>query len=476
MHQTDKKVSQIRPITSYLLLFVFICLTLFVTFLLYRNVQSFFQESLQRRLLSIANTASAQFTRSELDVITGPESVGTFEYEKVVNELNLIREKNEHLKYIYVLRRTEDPNVFSFVADADSMDPTAVVDLNNDGVIDESDELNTPGDPYDVSEFPELRNEAFTNPTVDQELTIDQWGTFLSASAPVTDSNNEADEFIGIDVEVSDFNTLMNQAFVPFVLFLLFLLLILTTQTVFLVQMWGSRINFFLELDRQKDELLGLVSHQLATPVSSIKWYVEMLIDGDLGELKKEQKEHIQAMYGIGQNMSDLVGMILDVSRIQLGRIKIEKQELDLNAFFKDIMTIIQPKAEEKKVEFITNVPANLPVAQLDRKYTNMTIENLLTNAVKYTPAGGKVMFDVVLKDGNVCVTVKDTGMGIPKADQAKIFGKMFRASNARNSIDGNGFGLFVAKGAVEAQGGKIWFESTEGKGTTFYVVLPLKD
>jgi two-component system sensor histidine kinase VicK len=172
--------------------------------------------------------------------------------------------------------------------------------------------------------------------------------------------------------------------------------------------------------------------------------------------------------------MSDLVSMILDVSRIQLGRMRIEKQELDLNVFFHDLMNTIEPKALEKKIVFFKNIPERLPVAKLDRRYTNMTIENLLSNAVKYTPEGGKVNFDVTIKNSTVFVCVSDTGMGIPKNEQEKIFGRMFRASNARNAIDGNGFGLFVAKGAVEAQGGKIWFDSVEGKGTTFYVELPL--
>ncbi len=181
-------------------------------------------------------------------------------------------------------------------------------------------------------------------------------------------------------------------------------------------------------------------------------------------------------MHGIGENMSDLVSMILDVSRIQLGRMRIEKQDLDLNAFFHELIATIEPKALEKKVEFVKRVPKDMPVAKLDRRYTNMTIENLLSNAVKYTPTGGKVTCDVKIENGEVLVTVADTGMGIPKKEQDKIFGRMFRASNARNAVDGNGFGLFVAKGAVEAQGGKIWFESDEGKGTTFYVRLPLKD
>src|SRR5207249_95921 len=119
-------------------------------------------------------------------------------------------------------------------------------------------------------------------------------------------------------------------------------------------------------------------------------------------------------------------------------------------------------------------MPPTLPIAMLDRRYTRMTVENLLSNAVKYTPEKGTVHLKVEIKNNTLYCQVTDTGCGIPKDEQSKIFGKLFRASNVRNSVDGNGFGLYVAKGAMEAQGGKIWFESTEGKGTTFSVELPL--
>ncbi len=238
--------------------------------------------------------------------------------------------------------------------------------------------------------------------------------------------------------------------------------------------MWKARVDDLKELDRQKDELLSIVSHQLATPVTSIKWYLEMMLDGDLGKLSKEQEESVKGMQHISADLSDLVSMILDVSRIQLGRMKIEKQKLSLQDFFKEILEVIEPKAKEKKINLVKDMPAQLPDAMLDKRYTRMTVENLLTNAVKYTPAEGKVTLDLKIKDNVLHCKVSDTGVGIPKADQDKIFGKMFRASNVRNSIDGNGFGLYVAKGAIESQGGKIWFESTEGKGTTFFIELPL--
>lgn len=229
------------------------------------------------------------------------------------------------------------------------------------------------------------------------------------------------------------------------------------------------------ELDLQKDELLGIIAHQLATPISSVRWNLEMMMDGDMGKLSKEQKESIKSLQGITENLSDLVSMILDVSRIQLGRMKVDPQELDLDQFFKEILEVITPKAKEKKIKFNIELPKKFPKAVLDKRYTHMTIENLLSNAVKYTPQGGMIDFEVKIKDRVIFCSVKDTGIGIPKQEQDKIFGKMYRATNVRNTVDGNGFGLYVAKGAIEAQEGKIWFKSIEGKGTTFFVELPLK-
>lgn len=227
------------------------------------------------------------------------------------------------------------------------------------------------------------------------------------------------------------------------------------------------------ELDRQKDELLGIVSHQLATPISALKWDFEMLLDGDIGEVKAEQKDFFQKLQGVTAQLSDLVSMILDVSRIQLGRMKVDRTELDLNIFFGEVVDIMQAKARERKIHLTSSVPEKMGKGNLDKRLMLMITENLLSNAIKYTPEGGKVKFDAKVENGILRFSVSDTGCGIPEQDQDKIFGKLFRASNVR-SVDGNGFGLYVVKGAAEGQGGTISFKSTEGKGTEFFVELPL--
>lgn len=459
---------------SYALVCLASLITIIITITIYNNTKGILELRLKERLKSIVTTAAIQFDPIELNKIQDRSAINNDVYKNTIHQLQLIRENNENIRYVYLLRPTDDKTVFTFIADADSVNPDEVRDYSLDGKIDEDDELSAPGDEYDASDFPALINDAVNFPSTDYELTIDQWGTFLSAYSPIK-QKGETIAVLGIDVEVSQYEKVISDAFIPFLLFILFLLLLLLLLTQLLVRIWKSQLILLKELDKQKDELLSIVSHQLATPVSSFKWYLEMLLDGDLGELSKEQKEHIKTMQGIGGNLSDLVSMILDVSRIQLGRMRVEKQSLDLNEFFKEIIEIIQPKAIQKNLNFKKKLPSKLPAnAILDRRYTHMTIENLLSNAVKYTPEKGTVTFNVEIKNNRMLCVVKDTGMGIPKSEQDKIFGRMFRASNVRNTVDGNGFGLFVAKGAVEAQGGKIWFESTEGKGTTFYVDLPL--
>ncbi len=450
--------------------------TVLVVVLVYKTTQDILKERLRERLIAIAATAALQFNSEDLEKIQGEDALESSELRNVIDKMSAIRDSNKNLQYIYILRPTNNPHLQYFIADADTLGTLEDLDADENGVLDETENPPLPGDEYDSSELPALAETLNGFPTADYDLTSDQWGTFLSGYAPIFDKEGVVTAILGIDVEVSDFNILVRETLIPFIALSAFLLGTLIVLTIILTHIWKNRVEIVKELDRQKDELLGIVSHQLATPVSSIKWYTEMMVDGDLGKISKEQKEHLKSMQAISSNLADLVSMILDVSRIQLGRIKVEKQELDLKAFFKEIIEIIEPKALEKSISFQKKLPSIFPAAQLDKRYTHMTIENLLTNAVKYTPKKGTVVLDVSIKGQNLYCSVKDTGVGIPEKDKTKIFGKLFRASNVRNSIDGNGFGLYVAKGAIEAQGGRIWFDSEENKGTTFYIELPLRD
>jgi signal transduction histidine kinase len=402
--------------------------------------------------------------------------VGTPPYERAVQQLGRIRAQAPNIRYAYILRGTADPNTMQFVADADSLHPDQPVDLNGDGRIDDEDALTFPGDAYDVSEFPEFRTAAFMRPFVDPDFTVSQWGVFLAGTAPIRDPDTPGRPtryVIGLDLEVTQYEKLLARVFIPFLAFTAFLLTIISLQAVALRQLWKRQVRQLIEIDRQKDELIGIVSHQLASPVASVRWSLQDLLDGEFGAVSSAQKQHLADMLRSIENLGELTQLLLDVSRIELGRLKIHREPIDLRQFFGDLIVLAEEQAKQKQVRLVQRLPKTWPAALLDPRLTRMTLENLLSNAVKYSPMGGTVTLEVEVADGTLVCRIADTGMGIPLADQPHIFEKLFRASNVQQ-VDGNGFGLYVAKGAIEQQGGRLWFTSQQGQGTTFYVRLPL--
>lgn len=447
-----------------------------ITYFMYLHTQSLLRDRLDERLTAIVSTAAEFFDPEEIRYIknAGMNSVDSEVYKRNVLMLQAVRDANMDIEYVYIMAETDDKYAPIFVIDADAMSIVPTIDYNEDGVIDELD-VTEPGEVYDASEAPALQGPAFIETTVDPEITVDEWGNYLSAYGPIIDENGNTVGSLTIDVEVTDYMRIVSATFMPFTLFIIVLLLILLFLTISIVRIWKSRVDLLKDLDQQKDELLGIVSHQLATPVSSIKWYLEMMLDGDIGELSNEQKEHVKSLQFSAANLADLVSMILDVSRIQLGRMKADRTDIELSKLFEEEVKGMEPRAKEQGVKLVKDIQKDMPVAMLDMRLMRMTMENLLSNAIKYTPKGGTVTLKAAIHNGKLEYLVSDTGCGIPACEHDKIFGKLFRASNV-GKIDGNGFGLYVAKGAVEAQGGKISFKSKEGRGTVFSIVLPVKE
>ena len=224
-------------------------------------------------------------------------------------------------------------------------------------------------------------------------------------------------------------------------------------------------------------DFVTLASHQLRTPLSAVKWSCEILLANRVGKLNKKQQDYLKEIYRSNERAIGLVNDLLDVSRIQEGHIHMELRPLQIEKIAEETIDNYSSliKAAGVTVDYrIVNGP--LPMVETDPDKLRRIMTNLLSNAVKYTPPGGKISVVLEKKGNNVAVSVADTGVGIPKAEQSRVFEKFFRSHNiTKLAPDGTGLGLFIVKSLVEVMGGKISFTSEEAKGTTFYFTLPIK-
>lgn len=229
-------------------------------------------------------------------------------------------------------------------------------------------------------------------------------------------------------------------------------------------------------LDLAKDEFVSIASHQLRTPLTALKGYAGMLLDGDAGPINDKQRAYLAEIKKANDRMINLITALLNVSRIDLGVFVVEPEPVNLEKVAESVLKESEMRINDKSLAITKNFGKDLPVIKADLNIIRMILQNLLSNAVKYTPPGGKITFNIKKDGQNILISVADTGYGIPKNVQSKIFTKMFRADNARvKDPDGTGLGLYIIKETIEKTGGKIWFESLgENKGSTFYVTIPL--
>ncbi|QQS26819.1 hypothetical protein IPM44_03815 [bacterium] len=234
------------------------------------------------------------------------------------------------------------------------------------------------------------------------------------------------------------------------------------------------------ELDKAKDEFISMASHQLRTPLTAVRGYTSMVMDGDFGRVSKEQKETLKQSFDAATRMTRLVDDLLNVSRIQSGKFKIERTDVDLNKVLPEEISMLATAAEMKHVVINFHVPKEpVPILQIDEGKTRQCLMNLMDNAIYYSSTardGGKVDVYLEANAGWVSFRVVDNGIGVPKAEQAKLFQKFYRAPNAQKTRpDGTGLGLFLVGRVTKDQGGEVIFESEEGKGSTFGFKLPVK-
>ncbi len=238
----------------------------------------------------------------------------------------------------------------------------------------------------------------------------------------------------------------------------------------------GRDIRERKRLEEMKSQFIATISHDLRTPLASIMGFIEMVLEGTPGPLTEIQEEFMGIIYENSQRLLDLINHLLDVSKLETGRLHLEMETMKLDELITEVIKAIRPLVKEKGLELVVDIEEGLPETQGDPRRLEQVLNNLLSNAIKFTPEGGRVGVKAWQEDGQLKVSVADTGMGIPPGDLPHLFEPFHRATNAtKKAIEGTGLGLHISKSLIEAHRGTIEAESELEKGTTFLLALPVR-
>jgi len=228
------------------------------------------------------------------------------------------------------------------------------------------------------------------------------------------------------------------------------------------------------QANKMKTEFVSIASHQLRTPLSAIRWTINLLNDGGAVN-QADLASYLEIIKESNERMIRLVNDLLDVSRVEMGRMVLSPKQTNIYVLIEKIVKASAPFAQANNVTLKMEASETLPNVLTDPEKISITIQNLIDNAIKYTKEKGEVKVSLEADNKFVKIAIEDKGVGIPALQQKHIFKKFFRSDNImKNQTVGTGLGLFIARSIVEGSKGKIWFESKEGEGTTFFFTLPI--
>ncbi len=236
-----------------------------------------------------------------------------------------------------------------------------------------------------------------------------------------------------------------------------------------------SSVDQVARANKMKTEFISIASHQLKTPIAEINWQIELLLSKFPGGLSEKQQLLIGQIAHSSQKMARLVGDLLDVAHIDQGKLALNKEQINLCDIINEAVMNQRPLASAAEIE-LKYLGSAVPLEVLvDRRRIVVVLDNLISNAIKYTGEKGRVEILLEKKDELVQVCIRDNGVGIPRNEQTDIFKKFFRSNNKmKNNTEGTGLGLYIAKNIIEQSGGKLWFQSIENTGSEFFFSLPL--
>lgn len=439
----------------------------------YLRARDMMQQQLQQRLETTATAAALFVNGDRLDEIRTVQDKSLPVFIALVNRLKSMRTMPD-VRFAYIMRKTDHPDVVTFIADADSLSTPEELDGNGNGNgrVDPEEEASNPGDAYDISDIPAMK-EAFDHPVSDSAVTYDKWGSLISGYAPIRRSDGSVAGILGIDMKADQYALLSQSAFTPIAL--LFVILTGVLIAVSIIVLWERRqISVLNKVNAERSGLLKLTFHQIGEPLTIMKWSLETLRDDtNSPELKKLVEDHVVCMdEGLGR-LNSIIDTLQQAEKVDLNTMDYVSGPTDLRTLIDNAIGEWKSSAESRKQTIEVLLKNDITIA-LDHNLIALVLRQLLQNALEYSPDGSTITVRVTSNRRFVTISVEDHGCGIPKADMDGMFEKYRRASNAPTiKPDGNGLGLYIAKGIVERAGGKIWMESIEGSGTKVSFTLP---
>ena len=492
---TESQSSKIPAYRKYYILYFLAFLIGIISFVLiygvflylYNQTTKIMVEETKQSLLTLGETQAVRFSYEDVARVSSTTDIGTESHTRIIRALYDIKEVAPRIAFAYILKYTpEGEYPYIEIADADSMDPYANidertdndVDVNNDGVIEPNgaDELTYPGIAYVDAPIEDL-NKAHNNPHVNETYYTDKWGTFISAYVPIKDPAGNLVGILALDMEYNDIQQLEDKVYRPFLLTVIVLSISMMLLGFALTYVWQKKLKQVLDFDRQKNIVIGMIGHELKTPLASIRWILSSVLE--VKDIHPDIIKKVTQAYNVSVSAAEMSNTILDLSRIELGKLDLVKEKCDLLDLVQSIESEMLPIAESKEIalnfdqcrkEVCITENTNIFASP---QYMKIAIKNLISNAIKYTPKGGTVNVSVSVPiAGKVYFTVSDTGMGIARSDQKDMFQK-FSRSKATSSIEGHGLGLYLTNNIVLLHGGSLHFTSIIGKGTEFVMEIP---
>ncbi len=445
-----------------------------VTVTLFLRSERALEQQLRETLRAAAVSAAFSIDGDDLGSIRGPADMLRPEFVRTASMLRNMIDEIPQIRFAYILRRTENPSVLEFVVDADALRSNADLDENGNGAVDSDEEPSYPGELYDISKVPALQGDAFVRSTTDAAITVDQWGALLSGYAPIRSrSTGQVTAVLGIDMDAAEFRALARSALSPFAALLILMLAgLLAAGVALLIEsrllQSASRVN------AERSGLLQLTFHQLGEPITILQWAIETLEDAktDATSLQKILPENLGDMREGVRRLGSIIDTLQEAEKVELGVFENKPVEQSIKRVLEEVVAIVEPPTQEGLGR--VSIETDDATYAFDPHLLKVVLRRLVENALEFSRPDTIVRVCAGTEGKWLRIDVIDAGCGIPGNDVPHMFEKYRRASNAANmKPDGNGLGLYIAKGIVEIMGGAISVRSQEGVGTTFTILLP---